>query len=381
MIPQTKNNPIHVLQVIGSMNLGGAESMVMNLYRSIDRTKVQFDFLVHTEKEAAFDKEIKSLGGNIYRVPKLTGKNAYTYYHACCDFFSKHPEIKVLHGHIGSSAYFYVKAAKKYGVFTIVHSHSANVIRTPRDLAFSIFSYPTRYIADELFGCSTEAGIQRFGKKAVKRENYRNFPNAIDIGQYQFNEKERGLARAEFNIPDNYCLIGTVGRLIPEKNPNYIFEIFKHLVSNYSNVKCLWVGYGLSEPECRDKVLSAGLEDKIIMPGRRNDVHYLLQGMDAFILPSITEGLPVAGIEAQAAGLPCIFSDSVSHESAICDLVRWKSINLPASDWARDVLSLAQEYKQKRSTPFDEIKKSGYDIKATSSWLTEYYISKAKEYR
>lgn len=379
-MPQMNSQPIRVLQVIGSMNLGGAESMIMNLYRSIDRTKVQFDFLVHTEKEAVFDNEIRALGGRIYRVPKLTGRNVVEYYHTCCDFFSKHPEIKVLHGHIGSSAYFYVKAAKKYGVSTIVHSHSANIIKTPKDLAFSVFSYPTRFAADELFGCSTEAGIRRFGKKAVERENYRNFPNAIDIDKYKFNEETRKDVRKELGIPDNFYLVGTVGRLIPEKNPLFVFEIFKRLASENDNVKCLWVGYGLEEPNFREKVKAAGLEKKIIMPGRRDDVNKLLQGMDAFILPSITEGLPVAGIEAQAAGLPCVFSDSVSHESAVCNLVSWKSIHESSSSWASDVLTLAQEYKGKRQTPIEDIKKHGYDIKTTSTWLTNYYLSKAKEH-
>lgn len=378
-MPQMNGQPIRVLQVIGSMNLGGAESMIMNLYRSIDKTKVQFDFLVHTQKEATFDNEIKALGGRIYRVPKLTGTNIIEYYRECCKFFSEHPEIKVLHGHIGSSAYFYVSAAKKYGVFTIVHSHSANIIKNPKDLAFSIFSYPTRFVADELFGCSTEAGIQRFGKKAVERENYRNFPNAIDIDKYKFNEETRKAVRKEFGIPDNCYLIGTVGRLIPEKNPPFIFEIFKRLASENDNVRCLWVGYGLEEPNIREKVKTAGLEKKIIMPGRRNDVNKLLQGMDAFVLPSITEGLPVAGIEAQAAGLPCIFSDSVSRESAICNLVNWKSIQESASNWASEALILAREYKGKRQTPTEDIKKHGYDIKTTSAWLTNYYLSKAKE--
>lgn len=374
-----KNNPIRVLQVIGSMNIGGAESMIMNLYRSIDRSKVQFDFLVHTEKEAAFDKEIELLGGRIYRVPKMTGTNVIEYYRKCCEFFSNHPEIKIIHGHIGSSACIYVMAAKKFNVFTIVHSHSANVLKTFGDLAFSIFSYHTRFLADELFACSTEAGIQRFGRKAVQSNKYRNFPNAIDIEKYKYNEEIRHAVRANLGISDNCYLIGTVGRLIPEKNPSFIFDIFRSLVMANDNVKCLWVGYGLEEAKCRKMVLQAGLEKKIIMPGRCDDVNSLLQGLDAFILPSITEGLPVAGIEAQAAGLPCIFSDSISHESKICDLVMWKSINTRAVDWAQDVLVLAKKYMGKRMTPIEDIKKQGYDIKTTSSWLTEYYLSRAKE--
>ena len=142
-----ENEPIRVLEVIGEMDLGGAESMIMNLYRCIDREKVQFDFLVHTQRKCAFDDEIEQLGGRIFHITKFNGRNAIRYYRECNKFFDQHPEIRVVHGHIGSSAALYLHAANKHGCYTIAHSHAANKITDFKSVVWAFFSFPTRYIA------------------------------------------------------------------------------------------------------------------------------------------------------------------------------------------------------------------------------------------
>ena len=367
--------PLHVLQVIGAMNFGGAESMIMNIYRKIDRSTVQFDFLVHTEDNCSFDKEIVDLGGNIYRIRRFNGLNAKSYFDECMRFFDIHPEIKIVHGHIGSCASLYLNAAKKHGCFTIAHSHSVGEYRSIKDYIYSFFSFPTRYISDYLLGCSTEAGIARFGEKVVReKKKYCNYPNAIDLDKYQFNKTVRDQLRSEFGIKPDERLIGAIGRIVDAKNPEFIFELFKQLV-HIPNIKCIWVGYGTLEEVYQKKNRDAGLSDQIIMTGKRSDVPNILQALDCFILPSKYEGLPVSAIEAQAAGLPCILSETITREAEVSNLVSWLSINTGTSAWVETIVSETDKSINTRKSPSETIKEKGYDINTSVKWLEDFYVS------
>lgn len=375
--------PIRVLQVIGQMNRGGAETMIMNLYRHIDREQVQFDFLVHTKELGLYDDEIRSLGGNIYYVDRFSGKNAVKYYSQCRSFFAQHPEIKVVHGHIGSSAALYLKAAQKEGKYTVAHSHSAFVKINSfkdwlEDKAFRFVSYPTRYIADQLFGCSTEAGESRFGKRMLKNSKYRNFPNAIALQSFAVNQESRQKIRAELGIREDDVVIGTVGRVTKPKNPEFIYKVFKTCVSSAPDVKCVWVGYGDMSDRILELRRSDGLEDRIIMTGDRSDIPELLQAFDAFLFPSLWEGLPVTVIEAQAAGLNCLLSDKISKEVALTDQVHWKSLDESAEEWAAQCLDLAKEGKENRRSPEEQLRASGYDIDDSAKKLAQFYCANAK---
>lgn len=366
--------PIRVLHVIGSMNRGGAEAMIMNLYRNIDRSKVQFDFLVHTTEKAAYDDEILALGGRIYHIIAFTGVNVRHYYRECDRFFEEHPEFSVVHGHIGSSATFYLKAAKRHGIFTIAHSHNTKAgDRSLHSLAYSLYSYPVRYIADFLFGCSTEAGRDRYGKKKVRTPKYKTFPNAIETAMFLFDPVIRGELRTQFGFGERDFVIGTVGRITAQKNPDFIYTLFEKIVSTDSGFKCVWVGTGEREAECREKLRHSGFGDKVIMTGLRSDVNELLQAFDCFVLPSLYEGLPVVAIEAQTAGLPCLLANTISRESEVSHLVQWLPIDRGVDVWADKIMELKFS-SPKRESPLDEIKKAGYDICETANWLCSFYL-------
>lgn len=370
--------PIRVLQVLGLMDRGGAEAMVMNLYRHIDREKVQFDFLVHTQKHAEYDDEIESLGGKIYRVQRFRGYNAVAYYKECYLFFDKHPEFKVVHGHIGSTAALYLFAAKRHGCYTIAHSHSASTVTDIKSFVYQICAYPTRYIAEKLLGCSTEAGIARYGKRAVLSDKYSNFRNAIQVSQYRYCVNTRNRIRKELGIPESAVVIGTVGRLTEAKNPPMLFEIFKKIVENYENSICLWIGTGEMEQEYREKIRGEGLENHIRMLGVRSDVADILQSFDCFLFPSLFEGLPVSVIEAQTSALPCLLSDVISREVEITDLISWMSLSKTADEWARKCMELAELGMKKRDDSIvKQIVEAGYDIDDTSRKLQNLYLSHA----
>lgn len=371
--------PIRVLQVLHILNRGGAETMIMNLYRKVDRTRVQFDFLVHELDKGVFEDEITQMGGRIFRVQAFKGYNVLSYYNECKCLFRRHPEFKVIHGHLGSCASLYLKAAKECGMFTIAHSHSAGSgAHTIKGYAYDVFSYPTRYVAHQLFGCSTEAGLSRYGKSAVESFKYMNFNNAIDASAYVFNIENRLAVRRELNISDDTLLIGTVGRVTIPKNPYRILNIFKQIVSDNDNVTCLWVGTGEMEPEIRNKIEADGLQNRIIMTGVRSDIPKVMSALDCMLFPSLWEGLPVSVIEAQAANLPVVLSDAISRETQISNLLSWHSLNEDDSVWASDAIRLALEHKDKRSEYSFDMSTTGYDINETVKWLMNFYESKAK---
>lgn len=372
------SNPIRVLEVVVGMNRAGAENMIMNLYRKIDRSKIQLDFVVHTTNHCHFDDEIEQLGGRLFHMPHFYVLNFFSYRRAWRLFFQEHPEISIVHGHVGSTAAIYLHEANRAGRFTIAHSHSAGTsIRSLNDLLFTLFSYPTRYIAKQFFGCSTEAGIKRYGQKVVHGLKYKNFPNAIDLTSFIFDSECRCKKRKELGIQDN-CLVAIhVGRMTSAKNPHMIYEIFKEIVRINKDAICLWVGTGELEEKYRNKINREGLQNKILMTGVRSDIPQLLMASDVFLFPSLWEGLPVSVVEAQAAGIPCVISKEISKEVELCSLVEWHDVKESPSVWAERCLLLAEQYQVKRKSPIEDIRRAGYDIEDSVKRLSDFYISKS----
>ena len=367
------DSPIRILHVIGIMNRGGAETMIMNLYRNIDRTKVQFDFVENEGEEAAFDKEILSLGGRIYRCPRYQGKNHFAYttwWHA---FWRNHNgEYPIVHGHIGSTATIYLAIAKKYGSITIAHSHNTNALKTTSDIIYSIFSYPTRYIADYFFACSRKAGISRYGKKIGKDSaKCRILPNAIDTERFVYHDNRRQKMRQLLEIKDEQFVIGNVGRFAQQKNHRFLIEIFDMIHQENPYALLLLLGDGELRPEIEKMIKERCLQNHVVLAGIQVNTWDYYQVMDVFLMPSLNEGLPVSLVEAQAAGLPCYVSTGVPQESAITNLVQFKSLEDSAEGWATEVLKC---FKKPRRIMTEEIRRAGYDIAETSRWLQNYYM-------
>lgn len=364
--------PVRVLQVIGIMNRGGAETMIMNLYRNIDRSRVQFDFVEHTSERAVFDDEIEQLGGRIYHCPKFTVKNYFAYKKWWDEFFKTHGgDYKIVHGHIGSTAPIYLGVAKKYGKYTIAHSHSSGTDHSLKHFAYDILSYNTRNIADSFFACSKPAGQDRFGSKT----EFQVLNNAIDTQQYIFSKSVRDEVRKELGLTNEFVL-GHIGRFGKEKNHDFLIDIFAQIKKENPNAKLLLVGDGDEKNNIKNKVHQLQLDDSVIFTGVRSDVNRLLQAMDIFVFPSLFEGLPVTMVEAQASGLPCVISDKVPDECIITDnLVTVKNLSDSAEDWAEHILSRTNAVRTDTS---DQVKAHGFDISETSKWLEEFYIEKSK---
>lgn len=357
---------LRVLQVVTYMGRGGLETMIMNYYRNIDRSKVQFDFLVHRQEEAAYDKEILSLGGHIYRMPVLNPFSK-AYFSSLDSFFKKH-RYNIVHSHLDCMSAYPLKIAQKNGVSVrIAHSHNKS---QDKNLKYPIKLLSKRLIpkyATHLFACGKEAGYWMFNGKP-----YTILNNAIDAQMYTYNEQIRNEVREELNLTNDNFVIGHVGRFNPQKNHGFIIDVFNAVYKRDENARLVLVGSGDGQQAIEDKVKRLGLSDAVLFLGSRGDVNRVLQAMDVFLFPSLYEGLPLSIIEAQAAGLPCIISDNVPDECIKTDRVFRYSLGEPADFWADKIF---EALKISKKDTLSEIVASGFDIKENSRKLEDFYTS------
>lgn len=363
---------IRVLQMIGSLNVGGSQTMIMNIYRNIDRTKMQFDFVLDHPKETYFAEEAKALGAKIYTMPGFNGANAAEVKKEWNNFFYMHPEYKVLHSHVRSYASLYLPVAKKHGVKTIIHSHSTSNGSGAMAMAKNALQFPLKKQADILMACSTEAGLWLYGEKAMKSDKYVFMPNGVDLERFSFSEDARKRLRKELGL-ENKFVVGHVGRFNEVKNHAFLVEAFAKLHAKKPDSVLLLVGEGALQMQIAQKAVALGVAENVIMTGNRNDVPELLSAMDIFAFPSIREGLPVTLIEAQAAGLPCIISENISPDVDVSPLVKRLPID-NAERWAWEMLG-----EHKRMNVKAEIIKAGFDVKESAKKMEELYSRLNKE--
>ena len=353
---------IRVLQCVNNIHRAGLETMLMNYYRAIDREKIQFDFLVHRQERSDYDDEIESLGGRIYRAPKLYPWNYPAYFAYMRNFFREHPEYKIVHSHIDAMSYLPLLAAKRANVpIRIAHSHNTAI-----DLDFKypmkqLFRFGIKNVANRYVACGEEAGKFLFGDKA-----FRLIPNAIDASHFLFDEEVRSIKRKELGIEGRF-VVGHVGRMSYQKNHSFLIDIFEELTNRCENSALILIGIGERETEIRQKVNRRNLSDRVLFLGKRSDVKDLYQAMDVFLLPSLFEGLPVVGVEAQFSGFPCIFSDKVPHEVQISEKCQFVELNQSADVWADEVLRL--DTSNRGSGKVSDL----YDIRYAHLILEQYY--------
>lgn len=367
---------IRILQVIGSLNSGGSQSMIMNIYRNIDRKKIQFDFIIHKEDEVLYSEEIERLGGKIYVLPQYKVYNVFSFKKAWNDFFKKHPEYKVIHGHVRSTASIYLKIAKKYGLYTIAHSHSTSSGKGIIAIIKNILQYRIRYVADYFIGCSKESAEWLFGKKIANSDRCTILNNAIDTKKYLYNETTREKLREKFNIKKENKLIGNVGRFSYVKNHKFLIRIFEEVCKKSNNYKLILIGDGELREEIEELVKNKKLEDKVIFTGVRKDINEMLQTVDIIVMPSIYEGFPVTLVEAQAASLPCLITDTITDEVDITELIYREKLGEAPDVWANDIIDILDNFNRKTVKDVElKIKKHGYDIETTTNNIKTIYLN------
>lgn len=361
---------IRILQVLGGLDRGGAESMVMNIYRNVDRNQIQFDFIVHHPEKNAYFDEINDLGGRVFTFTNFNVINLTTYKSQWHRFFKEHPEYKILHSHLRSFASIYVPIAKSYGLTTIVHSHSTSNGTGVKSLVKDLLQRPLRKQANYLFACSEKAGVWLYGRNCLTKKNFFLVRNAIDIEQYVYNEIIRNKVRRDLNIEKNK-VFGHVGRFTDAKNHRFLLEIFKEVSNTDKDAKLILVGDGPLKKEVEKQVEHLSLADKVIFLGQREDIGNILQAFDVFIFPSKWEGLPVSVIEAQASGLPCVISNNITQEINLTKAVHYFNLDDSPSLWAKRCMDLCGT---RYNDDVEKLIEAKYDIKESVNWLTEFYF-------
>ena len=322
---QEKQSPLIVAQIMGKWVGGGVESVIMNYYRHLDHSKIQFDFICDEDSTRIPYDEIKKLGGRVFLVPKY--QNLSKYLKALEKLF-KENQYRIVHSNINTLSVFSLYAAKKAGVpIRISHSHStSNPKEWKRNLIKNTLRPFSKRYATDYFACSELAGRYLFGNKTFDRGEVKIIHNAIDIDKFRFDEVVRKKLRKEFGIKNSTIVIGHVGRFVQQKNHTFLVDVFKEYHKKNPDSKLLLVGSGPLEDEIKKKVERLDLEDSVLFLGQRDDINKLYSVMDVFCLPSLYEGLPVVGIEAQATGLPTIFSNRISKEVIVSSYAKIVSI-------------------------------------------------------
>ncbi|WP_455946871.1 glycosyltransferase family 1 protein [Eubacterium ramulus] len=359
-----------ILQITDSMGMGGIQAFIMNVYRNIDREKYQFDFLLHQKMENGYDDEILKMGGNIYYIPSRH-EGIIKNRKALEKFFSKHPEYTVVHQHESSLTYIEpLVIAKKYNVpVRIMHSHSTRASGSKiHTLLHKINIHRIKNVATNYFACGELAGKWMYNGSGVEKKVI-IVNNGIDIKKYSFDETIRKKMRIELGL-DKKFVIGNVGRFSEVKNHTFLIDVFNEFVKLYPDSELVLVGDGDLQQDMKNKVKELSLSDKVQFLGIRRDVHTILMSFDYVVIPSLYEGFPVTAIEAQAIGVPCLISDSVTKDVVINNNVKMLSLRESADVWADQIY---KNKKVQRNSNKEGLIKKGFDIATTTDYLLEIY--------
>lgn len=363
-------NVIHVLHVVGIMNRGGIETFIMNVYRNINRNKVQFDFLVHKDEVGDYDKEILALGGKIYKIPYVNKVGPIKYPRILYNFFKEHSEYNIVHSHMNLVSGVILKEAKNAGVkYTIAHGHSTNDMGRFYERFYKklVGTYLNKY-SDYKFACSREAANYIFKEEGSK--DCIIIKNGVDLSKFKVTNADVMKVKKEMNIKDNSLVIGNVARFSQVKNHKFLIDVFYEISRKNENAILVLVGDGELKQDIVDKVNKYGIEDKVIFTGIREDIPCIMKMFNVFILPSFFEGLGIVLIEAQACGIKCIVSKNITKEADMnMGLLTYLDINDSINMWADEAI---RPYSHPDNT-LRNIESLGYDIKKVASFIEDFY--------
>lgn len=353
-------------------NPGGVESVIMNYYRKIDRSKIQFDFLCNTQN-VAYEDEIRRLGGTIYRITARS-KNRIKYKKDMKSFFEKHAiDYSIVWVNVCSLANIdYLIYAKKYNIKTrIIHCHnSQNMDSKLRCVLHFINRFRIGKYANNFWTCNEKSNQWFYGKNIIKKKKIIVVNNAIDTKQFKFNKSVRDKYREDLGIKDK-LVIGHVGRFHFQKNQLFLLDVFNEIQKKESNSILLLIGQGEDKEKIVNRIKELNLEKKVKLLGIRDDINKLMCAMDVFLFPSLFEGLGIVLIEAQATGLPVVSScDNTPASVKLSDNFKFLSLNDSVDKWVEAVMSFKQS---KRNSNNEFIKNSNYDINDEVKKMEDFF--------
>ena len=367
---------LRVLHSVSNMARAGIETMLMNYYREMDRNQIQFDFLANKPVPGEYDEEIRSMGGRVFVSPGLNPLHFPRYRRYVADLLRDNPDIRIVHAHNEAMGYYALKSAKDAGMrVRIAHAHNTQIIHD--------YKYPLKLVCKQLlpgaatdyWSCGRDAGIYYYGEKRWNASGF-ILRNAIDVTRFGFRQEARERKRQQHGLQDCF-VIGHVGRFNVQKNHSRLLDIFAEIDQKVPEARLVLVGTGELEQAVKEKASAIGIQDKTLIPGQTADVSDWYQAMDCFVLPSLFEGLPVVGIEAQAAGLPCVFSDRVTDEVLLSPEARRVSLQADNAEWAAEIMTAMRRPDADRTQGMDIVRRAGYDIHTEARKLQERYLEMA----
>lgn len=350
------------------MDRGGIETMLMNFYRNMDHDKIQFDFLCNKPDPGDYDEEIKSMGGRVFVSPGF--KSFRKYLKFMTNLFKEHPEYRIVHTHNGALMLYALLSAKKNRIpCRIAHAH-ATAVPAGNSAWFKKIILPyIKYNATNYWGCGNAAGEFYFGKERWSKE-HEFIHNAINVENFTFNEKIRNEIREQYGFGDKY-IVGHVGRLSVEKNQKLLLDVFAEVHKMNPKTHLVIIGTGYLEEPLKQQVKDLGLEDAVTFTGMLTNVNEWYSVFDVFVMTSPKEGLPVVAVEAQAADLPCVITDTITREVNITNNVRYVGLNDDPKIWAKTIL---EAKKQTRTNRLKDLQDAGYDIRLEAKRMQELYL-------
>lgn len=363
---------IKVIHFIDRIARGGTQAILYDWLKHIDRDKVQFDFLVFRNGQDEYIGKFKELGCNIYQISPLSIKNVPRFMADLKKFFDEH-KYDIAHGHSKSKNVFFLYVAKMHGVpVRIAHSHNTQFQRMA--LIGEMMKPLLKMVATDFYACSEIAGAWLFGEKALKQGNVSIVKNGVDIEKFRFDEYTRLQYRRELEL-DDAIVYGHIGKYTEQKNHIFLLEIFAEIKKMQPSAKLLLIGSGTDAfvTAINKRIKELNLDKSVIQLGLRSDVPKLLQAIDVFVLPSLYEGLPVVGVEAQVSGLPLLLSDSITREVKLLDSTQYMSLNKTPYEWGCEAIKLHEQNENKRALAAQMVFNQGYDSKLVIDQLIGLY--------
>lgn len=366
---------IRVLHVVTTMNRNGLENRLMDIYRNIDRSRMQFDFLTHRKTEGHFDQEIKRLGGNVYYMEPLKVSGFFSYLKRLNKFFKSHNEYRIIHSHLNAFSTWVLMIAKIRGIpVRIAHSRIWGTSFNWKGLLKSISKIFINKTTTHKFACSRQAGEWLFGKAGIEKPNYfKVIPNSIDINKFAFNIQKREEIRAKLGLNAEELALVNVGRLTNQKNQKFAIKILYELRNLNIDAKLFIIGEGELLSFLQEEVEKYKMNEYVFFLGNIPNVYDYLNAMDAFVFPSKYEGFGTVVIEAQCNGLPTISSDSIPPETKVTDYQHFMSLKESPKEWAKKIIDITRKFEHKDCSM--KVKQAGYDIKDTYIELENFYIN------
>ena len=363
---------IRILHSVSNLDRGGVETMLMNYYRHIDRSQIQFDFLCNKTKPGAYDQEALSLGARIFHSPGLHPLRYPEYIRFFKHLVSEYPEYRIIEVHNGALGVYALNSAKRAGIpVRIYHAHGQGINLDYKIALKWCCKKLLRFNMNYRFTCGLIAGEYYFGRDVMDRGAYEFIHNAIEVDRFRFNADTRQSMRAEYHLSDKH-VIGHVGRFMYQKNHQFLIRVFAAIAQRDPKAVLVLLGDGELQDKVRNQVHSLGIADRIMMMGNVPHADRWYQAFDLFVLPSHWEGLPVVGVEAQAAGLPCLFSDTVTPEIKLTDKAVFLNLTSSPESWADEALRLLS-HPHDRGDMQSVLAEKGYDIAVEARKLEALY--------